>query len=387
MRVFRVYQFLIGTKIPFPKWFDIVHTFLKSQGLQYGDFLYEFSDMDFPDSYRGVLDGSRCQTCPAPYRCELCKAEALQWEQKRSACHRAVKDIPQLGPLVSRKHDNSNGWYYYLTNMGNESCGSEELILENVSRIYRKYGFSETVLCYSNIDFFSRSSPTEIIDSRMYLHEAVGAGIVLHRSMIGTRWNGITLCVETCFDGVIYDPTPYAEAMAALLPGIKRMEHTFCHMTQEEQKFYRQKKESVKDLVANAQAFFQARFSEKYESHNSEKTVSVGTCLKRLCKEYGFTYIRYDYYTYFLQKRTAFGHYIGLEFDSGPRDSGYCPVVYLRGLGFNERIWCDNGEDRQGNTLSYLKAVFEVLREAEGTVLADLATHYPTTPDWYEFHK
>ena len=382
MRVLQSYGFLVGTKIPFEKWPGIIEEFLHRQNLSHHSFHYCLETYDYSDQYRAILDSTKCKTCRARQaECEWCRKDAENGLRKGTGCERAVKEHAFLGPIHIRK-----GQYNTVQSLNNFSDASnrcKEDIYAILPKIYRRYGFDETSLIYRDIDFFSRRVPTPAPEEGFLMSGYAGSGITLYRSCI-SKDNSITLTVESCYPGEVPDAAPYADALGQLLPGIKRLSTTKIIIEEDEQSRYEEIHRQAQPLVEQAKAFFDDRMPKKKGNNNPVARANVASHLKKLSKCYGYTYLGYQYYIYFLEKKLSNGHCICLEFVSNPMSPNADPFVNLCGLGFKYKIWGDGFTPQNPRDASeYLTRLFDVLAEAEQAVFPAILDLYPSTPDWF----
>lgn len=342
------YRFLIGRKIPFSDWPQIVQEFLKQQSLHYERFLYYFQD-----NYGGLP--------------------------------RALKDCPHMGPI--RSYTERNRETYYLSNMEDGTGCTEAEIMALMPKIYRRYGFSETHLIYQDVDFFSRKIPAIVQTPNDRPSCLKGSSITCYRDSVFPRWSSIDLHI-IIYDGRdTYDPTPYLEAMKQLLPGISYMGMVECCLSEEEQLAYDLQNADAIPLVENARAYLKSRFPDE-ENHPFDRldtpNLPLAAVLKKLCKQYGYTYVKCEYYNYFIRKRTANGHSIMLEADMGPSFKGVGISIDYVGVGFEHRIANTFRYPHDRAELeSFLTQCFDALASAEKEVFPALDAHYPPTPDWF----
>ena len=382
MRILQKYRFRIGTKIPFDQWPGIIENFLHEQHLHHHSFHYYLESYDCSETFRSVLDGTKCRYCGAPASaCERCRKEASCELRKGTGCERASKEHPFLGEIQTRKTQ-----YYTvqsLHNFSEESNCVKEAVYAILTKLYRRYGFSETTLIYRDIDFFGRRVPTSVPDPEHFICSYEGSGITLHRSCLSND-NAIILCVESLYPGSVPDATPYADALDKLLPGVKHLSATTIVMDDDEQARYEELHRQAKPLVQQANDFFADHMPDEKGNGEPDTRVSVASWLKKFSKRYGYTYLGYDNFIYFLKKRLANGHYICLEFVSEPNNPGADPGVYLCGLGFRYEIWYDGFYPQNPHDASdYFTRLFDVLAEVEQTVFSAVLDLYPTTPGWF----
>lgn len=382
MRVLQCYRFLIGTKIPFDKWPGIIEQYLSEQNLHHHSFHYYMESYDDSERCRSILDGTKCKVCTAPeFACERCRKEAEYNLRIGTGCERALKENPFLGPIHIRQTQYNT--IQSLNNFTEESNRLKEEIYSIITKIYRRYGFTETSLIYRDIDFFSRRVSTPTPESAYQINAYEGSGITLYRSCLNQD-NAIILVVESRYPGEVPDAAPYADALGALLPGIKRLSATTIIMDADEQLHYEALHCQAKPLINQANAFFKEHMPEEKGNDEPDTKVSVASWLKKLGKRYGYTYSGYLYYVYFLEKKLSNGHYICLEFVSNPSSPDADPFVNLCGLGFHHQIWADGFSPQNARDASeYFTRLFEVLSMAEKTIFPAILNLYPNSPDWF----
>ena len=382
MRILQCYRFPVGTKIPFNKWPGIIEQYLQEQNLLHHSFHYCLETYDYTERCRSVLDETKCKNCgAADFACEQCRTEAEDAIRKGTGCERALKENPFLGQIRIRQTRYTT--IQSLNNFNEESNISKEKIYTILPKIYRRYGFAETSLIYRDIDFFSRRVPTPIPDSEYLLNGYEGSGITLYRSCL-SQDNAIILVAESRYPGEVLDAAPYADALGKLLPGINRWSATKIIMDSNEQICYEALHTQAAPMVRQAKEFFFEHMPEEKGNNEPDTKVSVASWLKKLSKRYGYTYLGYSNYTYFMEKKLPNGHYICLEFVSNPLSPDADPYVKLCGLGFNHEIWADGFSPQNSRDASdYFTKLFDTLAQAEKTVFAAILELYPSTPDWF----
>lgn len=348
MLAIQCYRFLIGSKIPFSDWPQIVQTFLEQQSLHYQRFLYYFED-----NYGGLP--------------------------------KAIQDCAQMAPI--RMRPGSAGNNFYLSNIEDGTGCTEAEIMALMPKIYRRYGFSKTHIIYQDIDFFSQNIPA-IVQAPGNTPDCIkGSGITLYRDSVFPRWSSIDLRIIINDGQKTLDPTPYFHAMRQLLPGVRYMGYVECCMSDEEQN-------ACDILNADATVLLEAARSHlgKLLPSESEQPLlmrntpklSVAPVLKKMCKQYGYTYVKYEYHTFFIQRRTANGHYILLDIDVGPTFQEVNSLIRYIGAGFDHRIaYSSHSPLNQADLENYLSQCFHGLRSAEEVVFPALDAHFPPTPDWF----
>lgn len=382
MRILQCYRFLVGTKIPFDKWPDIIEKYLAEQNLHHYSFHYCLETYDFSERYRSVLDGTKCETCLASkFACERCRKEAADTLRKGTACERALKENPFLGTI--NVHQTQYDTIQSLNNFDDDSNNSKEKIYAIIPKIYRRYGFAKTFLVYRDIDFFSHRVSTPAPESEYLLNGYEGSGITLYRSCL-SQDNAIILVVESRYPGEVLDAASYADALSKLLPGIKRLSAMKIIMEEGEHIRYDALHTQAKPLIKDAKKFFDEHMPEEKGNDEPDAKVSVSSWLQKLSKRYGYTYLGYMNYIYFLEKKLSNGHYICLEFVSNPSSPDADPYVKLCGLGFNHEIWADGFSPQNAHDASdYFSKLFDTLAQAEQTVFPAILDLYPSTPDWF----
>lgn len=382
MRVLQNYRFLVGTKIPFDQWPGLIEQFLREQNLRHHSFHYYLKSYDSAPGYRSVLDGSKCDTCEAPvFACRHCRKEAESYLRKGTACERAARENPFLGEIQTLETRYLP--IQLLHNFQEESNRAKEPFYAILPKIYRRYGFAETYLIYREIDFFSRRLPTPApeIAAPDFIYR--GSGIILNRSCI-SRDNEIRLTVQFDDPGEVSNAAVYAGALGALLPGIRQQSFTEIVMDKAEEATYQMLNHQSLPLIAQAKEFFTAHMPDEKGNNDPAAPVSVASWLKKMGKRYGYAYKGCQHYIYFMEKKLTNGHYVCLEFVSGPDDPASDPFVSLWGLGFRHEIWMDSFAPQNSRDADfYFTRLFETLVKAETSVFPAILERYPTTPDWF----
>ncbi len=348
MLAIQTYSFIIGTKIPFSDFPEIVKTFLNQYNLHYDHFLYYFQD-----NFGGLS--------------------------------KIMKDCPNIGPIRSRPL--KVGELFYLSNIEEDTGCTETEILSVVPKIHRRYRLSESHIIFQDIDFFAQQIPAVICAPGNDPSCIKGSSITLHRDAVFPRWNSISLKIVIHNGNDTYDPTPYFEAMKQLLPGVRHMGLVECCLTNEEKALYDQLNADAVPLVQNTCSYLEKKLPVRIDSTPAaldNPNLSVAPTLKRIGKQYGYSYIKHEYGLFFVQKRTANGHYILLEIDVGPMFKGVDLLIRYVGAGFDHRIGSTFRYPQDQKDLEdYLLQIFQALASAEKDVIPALDAHYPPTPDWF----
>lgn len=364
MRLLQHDSFSIKSKPPFSEWPQIVHRFLEEQGLRYGKFYYFFNEF----SPKG--------------------------------CPRAVRDCPGLGEPIhihGRPYGLADTWV--LSNIHTPTAFTEADLLPLMKKLHRTYGFAEVILYYLDVDFFGRVVPTERdltpardqarwhnqpLDPRIAMNlQLQGCGFTLHRDILGN--NTLTMTTDILRDGELLDPAPYVEALKALLPGIR---HSSIHqllLSEEEKAEIAARNESAVPLLEPVRAFFSQRLPGNQGQNRFVSQYKLAPTLKKLAKEYGWTYHFLGGGVFGMDKRTEKGQSLWLTADSGPSrfDTGFS--LELRGVGYNHLLWNagyrpTNQEELDAAAAEFFAAVAEF--ESSG-LLQPLIDHFPEVPGWF----
>lgn len=348
MLAIQTYRFGVRSKIPFSEWPQIARTFLSQQSLHYDRFLYYFEDAF-------------------------------------GACPKAVKNSPNLGPVREGGGRRQNT--PYLSNIEDGIGCSEAEIMALMPKIHRRFGFNESYIIFQDIDFFSQNIPAIIRPPGNSPACIKGSSIVCFRDSVFPNFSCIELRIVIYDGNNIYDPTPYLDAMKQLLPGIKHEGFVEGCMTEAEQHEYNVLNQSAAPMLEGIRNYFDSRLPgiqrQRVYSEDDVK-LSLAPILKKLCKQYGYTYITYTYFTFFIQKRTPNGHYIVIDIDTGVRYHEINFAAEFIGVGFRHRIATSSFfQACDGDANRYLSNCFAVLSAAEKEVLPAIDAHFPPTPDWF----
>lgn len=346
------YNFLIGTKIPFSDWPEIVKGYMKDQSLEYKKVFYFF------DTTYG--EGGE----------------------------RAIKDCPQIGPIRIREERNGDTPYLtkYLTNLEGGAGCTEEDIMKLMPKIYRRYGFSQSHIIYQGVNFFSKDISPVFSLPRNNPYCVSGSQISLHRDSVFPRWSSIDFEIVIYDGDRTYDPMPYFEAAKKLLPGFKHMGYVECCLSEEELKKYEVWNAEAEPLVKRIKSYMEGilpKIGGKSHYPDTPK-LSPTNALKKVCGKYGFTYIKSDYSVYFLKKTTPNGHSIVIEADMGPSFKEVGFSVQFIGAGFKHWLWHNSCYPKsQDEMTEFFIKCFDALELAEKEVIPEIDAYYPRTPDWF----
>ena len=382
MRILQSYRYRLGTKIPFDQLPALIDRFLDTQGLTHRMFHYRFSSPDLSDYFREIQDGTKCRRCDFPaVACDRCRGEAERYLHNGTACQRAVKGHPFLGPL----HIVEERYYpdHILHNFSQESNEAKADIYSILSKIYRRYGFQETCLIYRDIDFFSRRVKTAVPDMEFAVNGYQDCGITLYRGGFPTGCD-VILNVASDDPADVPDAACYAEALKQHLNCKKYLSASTLIMDDREKALYADLNLRAAPLVKAAEAFFDEHIPEEKGNMAPAVPVSVVAYLKKFGKKYGYAYKGYENYLYFMEKRLPSGHFVCLEFVSNPLSPDADPFVNLVGLGFRHQIWVYGFSPQNHRDASdYFTQLFETLAKAEESVFPAILDLYPPTPEWF----
>lgn len=348
MLAIQIYRFRVKTKIPYSDWPQIAKAYLEEQGLHYERFLYYFEDV-------------------------------------YSACEKAVKNAPNLGPV--RELDDRGRKMQYLSNIEDGIGCSEVEILALMPKIHRRYGFWSTHVIFQDIDFFSRKIPAIIRGPGNTPDCIKGSSIVCFRDSVFASECYLDLRIITYDVENTYDPAPYLEAMKRHLPGIKYESFVECCMTEAEERAYEVLNREAAPLVEGFSGYLGAKLPailEKpvYSAENGK--LSLVSKLKKLCKQYGYTYVQFLSYTFLIRKRMPNGHYLLIDIDTGVYYHQISFMVRFAGVGFRYQIAESSFFQANGGDVDrFLEDCFAALAAAEKEVLPQLDAHFPATPDWF----
>lgn len=356
MRIFQHYNFEVGTKISFQDWPAIVLRFLDERGLHHHQLLYYFSDY-----------------------------ETLWFKTKPiTACHKAVKENPQLGSVYTKTEKDAK--VVYLTNIGTEAGCSEAELLALMPKLYRRYGFVDSILTFTEIDFFHRINSSCSYDAEDVTHLrnlSSGSYIKLIRSCC-SKDNTICMVIDITDDDGPLDASVYLNAFINYFPGIKYEAYQTVELSSEERANYA----SCAGRASSLLMHFCKQEPEQWEPDPPPVDIRAswtpGPTLKRMITQYGYAYHRREYGCYYFYKRDSFGHLIMLELDAEPSSGAFYVRLLYNGLGFSHRIpiavTYRAGKKEFRNFMQY---VFSKVQQLEETILLQVGSVYPPTPSWF----
>lgn len=374
MRVIQTYAFKMSPKTPYSDYPAIARRFLEEQNLTSHRFLYFFDELI---SYRKTAE------------------ETLS----SGSCAKAVRDCPALGKI--RFFDGKSygaSPLLFLSNIDTDTGCTEADILPHMKKIHRRYGFCECNLYYYDIDFFGEVIPCDR-DLTGAEHRAAcfkkefnplwnlgdqpyGSGIRLHR--YSTGGNYIALSIDLMHNGVIHDATPYFKAMKAQLPHINPTIKMDIYLSDEEKQEIANWNALSDPVVEKSQNFFTERSPSKERQNYFDSSYTLAPKLKKLAKQYGFSYHYEGFGVYVLDKRTARGHVLRLWVDSGPSHYDTTYHINIQGIGFCHKL-CNSMQIPTNQTESDVcsEKILSIISEFEKTLLPELDAFYEETPNWF----
>lgn len=379
MRVIENYFFALPNA---PIWDQIpekVDAFLHAQGLSHKFFHYCFTSLDYSQRHRAILDGSACKKCGAPpFICESCRNDAAKALRKNTGCRKLAEDFPFLGQVELKTEGPFST--QCLHNFSDDSNGAKESIYALLPSLSRRYKLKDTCIVYRDIDFCGQRYPCAVPDIESLTNGCIGSGItVLHTHDGG---NCAVMTIEHRYPGQLQNTKPYANAFAQHLGCENHLYYrTRIIMDDGETTHYDHLRSLAKPLIEQTANFINQHFPEQDESTDSTKPIKLASHLKKLAQKYGYDYLGYHYYVYALEKKVPNGHKIRLELVCEPRSHQIDPHIVLSGLGFEHNIPSNSFTPQ--NSQQSLSIFFEVLRQAEQTMVPSIFDLYPPTPDWF----
>lgn len=375
MRLIENYFFKIGTKIPYSEWPEIVHQFLVENKLVSHRFLYYFED--FLGS-KGDIDAA----------------------MQNGPCAKIRKDCPTLGEsrlLKGEEYGISN--HIFLSNIDQPDDVREETILPLMKKIHRRYGFTESVLYYFDINFFGKRTEfardrsfaerraeenhTPVEPTLLMSRQPYGSGIILHRSCCNDNY--IQLSVDILHDGEVLDATPYCESMQKLLPKIKPRISLEIYLSEEEKENNERINQAAEGKLQECREYFLQCFPSSEYKHFVCTNYSVAEPLKKLAKQYGYKY-KFLHAAGFwsLEKRTARGNVLSVGIERGTFCSFLRVYLNYEGVGFFHHLGgIEHTPTTQEEVDACLEQVMSAIGEFERTLLPSLDVLFPETPSWF----
>lgn len=374
MRLLKTWVFQIGTKIPYSEWPEIIHRYLREQGLTCGKFLYYFRDHWYPPEYRKAAKVS-------------------------VGCDRLFKDLPTIGAPREYQSSGASGQHdLFLSNIDTGDGCSEAQILPLMKKIHRSYGLLECDLYYLDVDFFSDVIPAERDMRRVeeicrraggpfdplciLANQPRGSGFRLYRHSTGGNW--LSLSIDVLRNGEVVDPSAYFEAFQALLPSVRHSEYLNLLATDSEQEEFDRCNTAAAPTVERCRSWLGDRLPSESRQNHFVSQYKLAPTLKKLAKRHGLAYAYCGGGVYALEKETSRGHSFCLLADSGPSRFDTSFYLSFEGLGFRHRL-C-NAQFTPTNQEEFdacAEQVLSVLADFEKEMLPALDACWPCTPDWY----
>lgn len=375
MRVIQTYTFKMSPKTPYSDYPAIAHRFLEEQHLTSHRFLYFFDELIH--HYMKTAE------------------ETLT----SGSCAKAVKDCSALGEM--RFFDGKpygTSQLLFLSNIDTDNGCTEADILPHMKKIHRRYGFCECNLYYYDIDFFGEVIPCDrdLTDAKRRAayfekelnplwnlsNQPYGSGIRLHR--YSTGGNYIALSIDLMHNGVICDATSYFEAMKALLPHINPTVQMNIYFNDKEKQEISNWNALSAPVVEKSQTFFTERFPTKEHQNHFDSSYTLAPKLKKLAKQYGFSYHYEGFGCCALDKKISKGHTLRIWAESGPSRCCTNYHVNIQGIGFCHEL-CNSMQTptNQAESDACSESIFSIVSEFENTLLPEFDAFYPETPDWF----
>ncbi len=407
MRAIRSFVFETANKITFSQLPEIVRRFLAEQRLSANVFLYYLECYDKTEHairFLKSLDNNPrikefiLRTSPETIE----ENRKIVENPPKTALARAVTDCPKLGAVKTyTPFDEQYGSdHLYVSNIIEPTECTEADMQPFFKRMERTYGLSEAVLYYCDVDFFGKVIPyvrdlapvqqrsealgypfdeAETLDLQPY-----GSMVCITRSVAGPRWNDLTLSVDILHDGTYYDPSPYYEAMKALLPGIKSRTLLRVIPNDKEQAAIEASNAEAAPLIAECSAFLSARLSPADRQTMHQCNYSLAPKLKKLAKNAGYSYSFVWSGVFGMNKRLPRGHYLSILVTSG--QSHYDTTFHLNfdGLGFSHALTeVMFAPTDQSEFDACADAFFAAVRAFETGFASKLDCLYDPTPAWF----
>lgn len=373
MRVIQTYTFKLSSKLPYSDYPTIARRFLDEQNLVSHHFFYYFEETRRGDSYEKTL--------------------------ATGSCAKAIKDLPILGTI---RFLNGSDFglipVFFLSNIDIDTGCTEADILSIMKKIHRRYGFFGSDLYYYDIDFFHNIIPYERdmsfaeYRSMKYQHELeptlgldeqlYGSCIRLHRDITGGNY--ISLSIDLLHNGKVQNAAPYFDSMKKLLPNIRPRVTMQIYLTDEEKSEIALWDKQILPVLEKTRSFFAERFPTQERRIHFFPSYTIASKLKKLAKDYGFSYHYVNYGTCILDKRTPRGHVLRLFVDSGPSHKNTTYGVSIQGIGFCHWLGTSiQTPTNQEEVDACSEKMLSVVSEFEKTFIPELDAFYEETPDWF----
>ena len=373
MRVIQTYTFKLSSKTPYSDYPAIAHRFLEEQNLTSHRFLYFFDELIIPS------------------------IKTVEETLATGSCAKAVKDCPALGK-IRFLNEYGGGQLLFVSNIDVDTGCTEADVLPHMKKIHRRYGFCECDLYYYDIDFFHNVIPFERdmsqaesraayfqrdFDPALFLQEQpYGSGIRLHR--YSTGGNYISLSIDIFHNGIIHDATSYFEAMKAQLPHINPTVRMDVYLSNEEKQEVDNWNTLIAPVVEKSKSFFTEHFPTKKRQNLFDSSYTLAPKLKKLAKQYGFSYHYEGFGCCMLDKKTPRGHTLRVWAESGPSRCCTNYHVNIQGIGFCHAL-CSSMQTptNQAESDECSEKMLSVVSKFEKTLIPELDAFYAETPGWF----
>ena len=209
-----------------------------------------------------------------------------------------------------------------------------------------------------------------------------GSGVRLHRDVSGQ--NFLLLSIDVLRNGEVLNPAPYVEAMKDLLPKIRHEVSQKIYLTECEKREIALLNERAEPVLEQCRTFFSDRFPTKIRQNGFCSNYNIAPKLKKLAKQYGFSYQYKGGGIYTLKKRSAGGHVLLLVAGSGPSHYDTSFSLNFQGIGYDHRLLVSMQTPTSQEELdACAERVLAVISEWEKVLLPALGAVYPETPGWF----
>lgn len=245
-----------------------------------------------------------------------------------------------------------------------------------MKKIHRTYGFYDCNLYYSDIDFFNKVIPSEYKPTEfLEMYHICGSAIQLHKDCQGL--NHILMSIDILKDEKLLDATPYFEAMAKLLPGVKYKRWKSIELNKVEEELIANQSKNAEFKVDKCRKFLQEKLPRKIVQNPDKPKYSCAQILKECAKGTGFRYEKNEPYVYRLNKNTLKNHALIIEAFAGPSHYSVEFEILFRGVGFEHSLGCCICAPKSNDELKEtVKRLLETTKELEEGPLIELDEHY-----------
>lgn len=382
MRIYKQLIFNVGTKLPFFLYPCVVEKYLDNLGLEYSSFLYYFEELDFTDEYSRVLENYDSSTDPGGFKYN----EANDYLNKIHGCRKAHFEHPEFGGL---RHFSSNGFkVFYLSNLDRPSKEARNVVFPLMSKIYRKYGFSKTVIAYHGVDFFGSGFPSSIYHENGIYKKLTGQRIVLERTAAFPKDSTITIHFDITNDPDAAAIGRYRDTMLGLLPEKIRVdEETYCVLTDEETEVYDELTITAKPAIGSAAEAIRKYIADRVsfvDGIPGDDPVSLASPLKKAAKTFGYVYWKPYYHFYNVIKRTPNSHVLKIEIESGHYGNEMNVYMDLIGAGFSVRVAGFSFAPADSDDVKIaVNSFFEAIDTVDNGDLKEIDALFPPSPENY----